>query len=542
MTVAEDLQAAYDLGINPYYETIVNEPGYQSLLKRIKDTKPAKNWIQSPIALPRFTTDQFEEQRAKYVAKYGSTIQIPSFEDIVQWKPRAKITNEELAAHQYAQRYGMPSPLSDDQLEELAAKKLRFLRMLQAPEGWINRNASQVLTAMDNANDALFTFAVLGQIATKLAPRALGRVAPIFGWAQGAADVLNLFNVAAMVSKSSYSTKRFMEKELDKNPFHKKFWAERTERFGKRWPGIGELLQIPQVTQNMFGVGLCLGGIMGTMNDALIKAAEGYISIGVNIAVTLQHPTAIRTIWADAIDSAMLVWNAKDWVDNQSLEQVTLAAQYSLDALMPTWIQVDTPEFLEVMKTAGQGRKPIKDPAIIQLMKETGQDPFAQQTWPIIDENTADLGDLSLAYGKIINDNLTSHLQANPADWRSKLLGEAAVNYHASIISALSDDHVAVAGQTAIAGAVKDMALETLLLPPNTPQKQLQALGDWINAQENKTGSQPNTKEIRKKGIELGIKWNRIYPVMTSPEVSNLFPGWQAIQDQLGAIYTPGNE
>ena len=120
-------------GNDTYYQAIKQDPAYANTLQKLIDTRPQRNWIESPFKLPTFTTEQFETSRAKYQAKYGSTINIPGFEDIIHWKPRTKISNEEMAAHVLAQRRGLPSPLSDDQLQELATKKLRFLRMLQAP-------------------------------------------------------------------------------------------------------------------------------------------------------------------------------------------------------------------------------------------------------------------------------------------------------------------------------------------------------------------------------------------------------------------------
>jgi len=535
----EDLQRALEYGRDTYFEAIQAEPSYQTTLQKLKDTRPDKSWIQSPFKLPRFSTPEFEAARVKYQAKYGSKINVPGFEDIIQWKFETPISNEDMAAHQYAQARGLPSPLSDDQLATLTRKKQRYVRMLQAPEESINRNATAILTAMDNANDALFTFAVLGQIATKIAPKLLGKAVPIFGWASGAADVLNLFNVAAAVTRKGYSQKRFLEKELDKNPFHKKFWTERTARFGKRWPGLGELLQIPQVTQSMFGIGLCLGGIMGTMNDILTTGAEVILRYSPMMQENLDHPPAYKQIWADAIETASLVWNAKDYVDAQTLANVTLAASYSMETLIPTWIQVDTPEFLEIMQAMGQKQKQPKWADTIYLAAEAGIDALNPLKWPMIDTYTAQLDELAYTYGPRVNDNFQTYLLENEYTPEGKIAGEAASDYHGSLIAAVSDDHVAQVSQTAIAGAVKDMAIGSLLIPPGTSQSTIEKLGEWIMKYERDHGQQPSTKDIQITGIGLGIKWTRRYPEKLTGKAEEIWPGWQAMQDQIGKIFSP---
>lgn len=542
MARKDDLLRALEYGRDPYYAAIKAEPSYQTTLQKLKDTRPEKNWIQSPFQLPTFSSDAFEKQRASYQAKYGSRINVPGFEDIVQYKRQIQISNEDMAAHKYAQARGLPSPLSDEQLQALATKKLRFLKMLQAPEDWVNRAASSIMTATDNANDALFTFALLGQIATKVAPKALGRMAPVFGWAQGAADVFNLVNVAAQITKKSYAHKRMLEKNLDNNPFHKKFWSGRVTRFGSKWPGLGELLQVPQVTQSMFGIGLCLGGIMGTMNDVLTIGTEQLLQGAANVIYTAEEPETFGEIWADTLNSASLVWNAKDWVDKQSLEEVTLAASYSMDALMPTWLNVESMEFLEVMKTAGQRQKPPRHVDTKYILDGFGIDPNAAAQWPMLDAFTAPMEEIAYTYGPRINDNFTTYLLENQNDPVAALVGEAAVNYHGSMIAAFSDDHIAQVSNSAIAGAAKDMAIATLLFPPETSQATIEKLADWITQFERDHGSQPTTKDIEIKGIGLGIKWKRNYPQDLSGKAAELFPGWQAIQDQLGKIYTPGSE
>lgn len=542
MSRRDDLLRAMANGKDPYYAELQNSDAYARELQKLKDTKPDKSWIQSPFQLPRFTDAEFEQQRQKYQEKYGSRINVPGFEDVIQWHTKVQISNEDMAAHKIAQRQGLPSPLTDEQLAQLTNNKNKFLRMLQAPEGEVSRAATAVMTATDNANDALFTFAVLGQLATYLAPKALSRAAPIFGWAQGAADVLNLVNVAAQITKKSYSNKRLLEKNLDSNPFHKKFWSGRVERFGKKWPGLGELLQIPQVTQSMFGVGLCLGGIMGTMNDVLTIGTEQVLQGVANIIYTAEGERELSDIWGDTINSASIVWNAKDWVDEQTLAQVTLAASLSLATLMPTWIQTETPEFLDIMQAAGSRQKPAYHIDTKYLMDQFGIDPEATPNWPMFDAITVPMEDIAYTYGPRIKDNFTEYLLENEYTPEGVLTGQAATDFHGSILATFSDDHQAQVSQTAIAGAGKDLAIASLYIPPETSQATIEKLTDWIQKYERDHGSQPTTKEIQITGIGLGINWTRRAPSKISGKAAELWPGWQAIQDQLQNLHLPNYE
>ena len=98
-----------------YIDYMAQFPGYQTILDDTRKNYTPKGWIKSPVHLPRFTNDEFEEMKKNYQAKYGSTIVIPKFEDTIHWQAPPTISTEEYAAHKYAQRRGMPSPLTDDQ-------------------------------------------------------------------------------------------------------------------------------------------------------------------------------------------------------------------------------------------------------------------------------------------------------------------------------------------------------------------------------------------------------------------------------------------
>ena len=106
-----------------YLDWIESNPDYQDILDQTRQDYTPKSWISSPVKLPRFSTEAFKAMKEKYQAKYGNKIVIPKFEDTIQWNAPPSITAEEYAAHKYAQKHGIASPLDADQLAYLAYKK-----------------------------------------------------------------------------------------------------------------------------------------------------------------------------------------------------------------------------------------------------------------------------------------------------------------------------------------------------------------------------------------------------------------------------------
>lgn len=271
MSQKEDLLNALEYGKDEYYQAIQNEPAYQTELARVQTDYNERSWIDFSGFIPKFTTSEFEQRQIAYQAKYGNTVNVPGFSDVIHIVPKARISAEERAAHLFAIKRGLPSPLTQEQLNSLKYKKFRFLKALASATPTIVKNIGAVSTVLDNVEDGLVTISVLGRIAAKIAPKLMGRTIPVVGWVLLGADILNALNLASWISTAAMAKKRNMEALAEKNPFHSKAAARRASKLKRAIPSFGEYLEILQTTDQLFGVGLCLGGLMGVVTDATTK-------------------------------------------------------------------------------------------------------------------------------------------------------------------------------------------------------------------------------------------------------------------------------
>ena len=199
------------------------------------------------------------------------TVQLPGWDDIIHIVPR--------------------SALSQRERNEARGRTLTSLNNSPTPEV-VNAVAS-VGQKIDNVQDGLVTLSVLGRLATKIT----GRVIPGVGQITLAADALNAFNVfypntlAAKALDASRSLihptrkrERFsMSKETKRQlgllgiagtGVYSQRLSKTAMGLGVRF-GFGELLQILQTTDQLFGVGLSLGPIFGTIQDSFFGALRG---------------------------------------------------------------------------------------------------------------------------------------------------------------------------------------------------------------------------------------------------------------------------
>lgn len=271
-TLAETMMRIYSYGTEDYYEAITKIPSYRSELERTRAAYNPSFWSNPLGIIPKFTTTKFNEQRERFQKKYGQSITVLGLEDLIHIKVNTKISQEEMAAHRWAEKRKLPTPLNGDQLKVLAYKKQRFMKALASPTPTWLKNVGAVMTSMDNLEDALVTISVLGRIAAKAAPKLAGKIVPGAGWLLLGSDILNLCNVMSWVSFSAMGNKRLVEKVGDRNPFHTEMKASRAKKLSRKFIAFGEMLEIAQTTDQTIGLGLCLGGIVGMIEDLAVRA------------------------------------------------------------------------------------------------------------------------------------------------------------------------------------------------------------------------------------------------------------------------------
>lgn len=139
-----------------------------------------------------------------------------------------------------------------------------------------------------------------GRAALPLAARIGARAVPVLGWVILAADLLNLLNLAGMLASPAFGAlctgnplqaaagipsmflKQGLKNELWKrartNPIGREArMAARLKAVG-RWPSFFNMLEVLQTTDQLFGVGLSFGAVVGMLNEigaAGTRAIEG---------------------------------------------------------------------------------------------------------------------------------------------------------------------------------------------------------------------------------------------------------------------------
>lgn len=311
----------------------------------------------APFHRAKMTTEKFKEMKAKYVAKHGYTMTIPGLSDIIKVDFDQPLDEGEVKAWKRKDwKYFSPERYEDIKKMK-QRKKEKFLNMLGSPTPHIVNNAGSIMTAIDDAQDALGTLAFIGLLAIKVAPRILGGVlgGPV-GWTMAAADMLNTLQHLGYKKIPCLSSQMAMWKAEHNNAQSRKVKAVRAAKTMRWLPRQGRIIEAAQVSKDVFGIGLCLGPIVGFGIEAIMGPYRRIT--GAKVQVKTAHPwwpswtrgaqiamrsapcyagsglqtdddevmlmTMANYLCRQEVSTAMMNWNAMDNVEN--IDEIELEA------------------------------------------------------------------------------------------------------------------------------------------------------------------------------------------------------------------------
>ena len=378
---------------------------------------------QFPIHLPRFTDKEYEIKKAEYVAKHGYYISPPKLSDIIHIRLNNEPNDEEFSRYDKARRLhylinkypvskSVPqwrtqkdsymTPRRFDDIHGLMQRKRdKFNAMKASPiPTWLS-NAGSAMTFFDDVNDMAGTIGVLGRIAAHFVPRVLGKIflGPV-GWLFLIADIFSIIMALTKLPISCIVSKRHFHSATELNPFSQSAKARRAKKLRKFLPGKGELIEAAQVTDQLFGIGLCLGPIVGFAEDIVSGTVRTLMGQKVSWHGAPPNPStperhAMRTLrFAQAVGLAHHIMSEDEhWLYLIALNGATQVLKPYFDV----WDPFDQVEGLEnVLFRAPEPRRATTK----AILAEFGVLPGEKIGWPGLNKREATAEELWDYYQK----------------------------------------------------------------------------------------------------------------------------------------------
>ena len=511
-----------------------------------------------PFHLPKFTDDKFEEQKAKYVAKHGYTITVPALDDIIHLKqfppltkeeyklwtgkiPVAEIPDVEKSGKEIAEellagkrvvstkrrpnaeeikeyRKNAKNMIPPGRREEIRVekqkRKKRYLAMLASPEPKIVRDAGAIMTSLDDLQDAVSTLACIGLITAAVVGGTTAAVlAGPLGWIVGAATLLQLINPYSRLKGprgnpyTGRRPKKGLEKATDKNPFSKKARKRVAKNIKKFRPKVGNWIEALQVTDNIFGVGISIGPIMGYAQSVI--AGEVRKMTGEKVARKFAGETESKlAAKAGRAMKSLAVCHSVRWKSDFEAEFYTFLAANLANQVLYPYMQDNNPfEKIDDLAELEVEANKITDLLWIEIFEEEGHTAEEYEIWPQNGERWITYGELQEKTASMAAENLRTFAERNKHSPLAFVAGQNAHDFALGMMETIEGPGQVEIEYSHIERAVLMILDNGWCYPDDITDAQVEKFEDWLYVHEY-MDTQPSYRDIwRYAEVFCGFKW-----------------------------------
>lgn len=512
----------------------------------------------APFHLPKFTDEQFETQKAKYVEKNGYTITVPAFDDVIKYETfppmtdmettlwtgkilaediplvyksadeivaelrkekgpvstTRKMTGPEMNAYRKNAKNMIPPKRFAEIKAEKKRKKEKYLAMLASPSPKIVRSAGAVLTSLDDLQDAVSTLACIGMItAAVIGGTTAALLSGPLGWIVGASTLLGMINPYSRLkgprgkAKTGRAAKKDLEKFSDKNPFSKNARAKVAKNIRKFKPSLANAIEGLQVTAGIFGIGVSIGPLMGFAQDLVAGTARK--AMGEKVSFKASPSSAPKnTLLAQRALKAGACTMGVPWHSIMSDELVSLIglnlALQVAEPYIAEWNPFDQVD--DLANCMIEAPRPT-DPLTIEIIEESGYTIDQVCNWPQNGERWITLNELQEKTAQQATDNLNHFAEQNKNSVEAFIACQNAHDFALRYIEAIEGP-----GHVDLQYSVTERIILIILdngwcYPDDITDAQVEKFEDWCYVHDF-MNTMPSYKDIwRYAEVFCGFTW-----------------------------------
>jgi len=244
----------------------------------------------APFKMPEFKDAEFLKKKGEYIQEHGYSITIPRFADIIHLGMHKPMSNREKILWYSGKKDQIGKARQIELYYQKERSRERYERYMASPIPNVISSITSVLTAVDDAQDAIISLAAIGRIACFFLPRF---ITSFLAWPIGLlwliATIMGLLIAPSACAMNPMQCKRYMRLKLamrskslkgGSRTMGKRMKAASRYEFarlkagmkgyatsGSFMPSFSEGIQMLQVTDSIWGVGLSIGPIFGLAYD-----------------------------------------------------------------------------------------------------------------------------------------------------------------------------------------------------------------------------------------------------------------------------------
>jgi len=287
-----------------------------------------------------------------------------------------------------------------------------------------------------------------------------------------------------------------MERLLGKNPFTKKSKLKLARRLKKFKPSVGNALEALQVTDNIFGVGISLGPIMGFVQGAISGTIRSALGQKVTLKTSGASPNRAEVAAAKAL-RAVVALNGYGWHSDASDETNTIiAASWAMATLYPSLEEYNPLEEIEDLGSYLVECPQPTDVLTREILEEEGIDPDNACVWPQNGQRWISIGELQETTAEQATVNLRHYAEENNHTLEAFTALAAADDFAGNFLAAIEGPEQIITGHSHIERIVFNILEAGFQYPPDITPEQVQKFEEWCYVHEY-MDTQPRRKDIQ---------------------------------------------
>ncbi len=516
----------------------------------------------APFTMPKFTDAEFLKKKAAYVKENGYSITIPKFRDIVHLGMHKPMTQQEKALWYSGRKNEIPKHRHIELNYQKERSRERYHKYMSSPIPNVVSNITSVLTAVDDAQDAIISLAALGRLACFVLPKVIVK---FLAWPIGllwlTATIMGLLIAPSACALNPIACKRYMRLKL---AMRSKTLKGKSRSMGKRiknvakyqkarmgaglkgyatsgkfYPSFSEGIQMLQVTDSIYGVGVSIGPIFGCAYDLI----SGGVRWAMGQKVTFKNSPSDIEVYrksADKINNyarwkrpkkkmsqseflswkekkiASGTWGVKSRQDDAVLQATRLhqigygikrrtnweeetlfyanaeIAGQGMENILNHWDPVLNIEGAEHIEIEGYNNP---NPLIEEMLREEGVDPESRIGWPSLGKRWAKYSEIQESIAPVAADNIKYFSENCPSEDLKAIAEMSATSCGLQAIAhMIGPEWLEIQYHAAI--DIAEMLLDKRYAFPLTiTEKQLIAFAEWTQAHED-NNSRPDLREV----------------------------------------------
>jgi len=451
---------------------------------------------------PRVTKEDFSKLKTDYVEKHGYTIKIPDIDQIIHLVPRAYKTDSEIKAE----------------------KREALARILASPAPEWAMKYSSIMTFLDDIQDTTSIIYPAISMLTRLAPKVMGRILPFLGWGMLGMDILNLAIGVGRLPMTGMGGKRLVCQHIRGNPFSKTARANRVDRLRNYKPGLGDVIQSLQVTDQLTGVGLSLGPVMGLATDAIFGAYRYMTGERVKISMDVPSPFDHEKVSSKLTQAASLINSQGQMFDEQTHFWSLTMAAVANRLFIPYAHDLDVIGSVENPMNIAVPAPFPKEQTTIDVIREFKLDVDKGVGWPFNGKTEISVDELSDHYLINTRDVVRDFLFRHRYDWYGYIVASFWDQVSPSIPIAFDPGGEMEIDDTPLTKVIFRMVKAPMLPTRFFTEGEARDFEDWINMRLEAYDRTPGILAIKDWLTAKGIPFIETWPTERTANADEIWP------------------